>query len=157
MSNTLTNPSGPYTGSLYQPGLPPGLYEERVPVVRPVLVHLDTAAFIGLAQRGPVNTPVRITSLPQFHTLFGDALDGLLLPQAVGAFFANGGRRCVVVRCMDMAKARTAQMTLPDAVYVVDQGTALESACRIIILEDQLKEALRQNAEHEQQSQSDTV
>lgn len=28
---------------------------------------------------------------------------------------------------------------------MVDQGTALESACRIIILEDQLEEALQQN------------
>jgi DNA-binding transcriptional MerR regulator len=30
---------------------------------------------------------------------------------------------------------------------LVDAGTALESACRIIILEDQLSEALRLNAE----------
>ncbi len=30
---------------------------------------------------------------------------------------------------------------------MVDQGTALEAACRIIILEDQLEEALRQNRE----------
>jgi len=30
---------------------------------------------------------------------------------------------------------------------LVDQGTALEAACRIIILEDQLEEALRLNAE----------
>ncbi|ACZ85060.1 hypothetical protein Aros01_06156 [Streptosporangium roseum] len=30
---------------------------------------------------------------------------------------------------------------------LVDQGTALEAACRIIILEDQLAEALRINAE----------
>lgn len=29
-----------------------------------------------------------------------------------------------------------------------DQGTALEAACRIIILEDQLEEALRQNEMH---------
>ncbi|GAB3066878.1 helix-turn-helix domain-containing protein [Micromonospora schwarzwaldensis] len=28
---------------------------------------------------------------------------------------------------------------------MVDQGTAMEAACRIIILEDQLEEALRQN------------
>ncbi|MEU1756313.1 MerR family transcriptional regulator [Micromonospora matsumotoense] len=28
---------------------------------------------------------------------------------------------------------------------MVDQGTALEAACRIIILEDQLEEALRRN------------
>jgi DNA-binding transcriptional MerR regulator len=30
---------------------------------------------------------------------------------------------------------------------IVDQGTPLEAACRIIILEDQLEEALRINAE----------
>ena len=30
---------------------------------------------------------------------------------------------------------------------MVDQGTALEAACRIIILEDQLEEALRRNEE----------
>ncbi|MBR7825709.1 MerR family transcriptional regulator [Actinospica sp. MGRD01-02] len=30
---------------------------------------------------------------------------------------------------------------------LVDSGTALEAACRIIILEDQLEEALRINAE----------
>jgi DNA-binding transcriptional MerR regulator len=31
---------------------------------------------------------------------------------------------------------------------MVDQGTALEAACRIIVLEDQLEEALRQNEQH---------
>jgi DNA-binding transcriptional MerR regulator len=32
---------------------------------------------------------------------------------------------------------------------LVDQGTALDAACRIITLEDQLHEAQRLNAEHE--------
>jgi DNA-binding transcriptional MerR regulator len=32
---------------------------------------------------------------------------------------------------------------------LVDQGTALDAACRIITLEDQLHEAQRINAEHE--------
>ena len=32
---------------------------------------------------------------------------------------------------------------------MVDQGTALEAACRIVILEDQLEEALRQNQNRE--------
>ncbi|MGY0235942.1 helix-turn-helix domain-containing protein [Longispora urticae] len=31
---------------------------------------------------------------------------------------------------------------------LVDSGTALDAACRIIVLEDQLAEALRINAEH---------
>src|SRR3954447_22780876 len=35
---------------------------------------------------------------------------------------------------------------------MVDQGTALEAACRIIILEDQLEEALRLNEQHRQVS-----
>ena len=38
---------------------------------------------------------------------------------------------------------------------MVDQGTALEAACRIIILEDQLEEALRQNREHQRAHHSD--
>jgi DNA-binding transcriptional MerR regulator len=36
---------------------------------------------------------------------------------------------------------------------MVDQGTALEAACRIIILEDQLEEALRHNEHHRQTPQ----
>ncbi|MCW8103168.1 MerR family transcriptional regulator, partial [Streptomyces tauricus] len=31
---------------------------------------------------------------------------------------------------------------------LVDQGTPVEAACRIVILEDQLEEARRINAEH---------
>ncbi|MFI5672847.1 MerR family transcriptional regulator [Streptomyces sp. NPDC051704] len=33
---------------------------------------------------------------------------------------------------------------------LVDQGTPVEAACRIVILEDQLQEAQRINAEHQQ-------
>jgi DNA-binding transcriptional MerR regulator len=39
---------------------------------------------------------------------------------------------------------------------MVDAGTALEAACRIIILEDQLEEALRQNEQHQHERQSGT-
>ncbi|GIF45280.1 MerR family transcriptional regulator [Actinoplanes xinjiangensis] len=34
---------------------------------------------------------------------------------------------------------------------MVDHGTALEAACRIIILEDQLEEALQHNQNHQRQ------
>src|SRR3954453_9398442 len=37
---------------------------------------------------------------------------------------------------------------------MVDAGTALEAACRIIILEDQLEEALRQNENYHRQQES---
>ena len=39
---------------------------------------------------------------------------------------------------------------------MVDQGTALEAACRIIILEDQLDEALRQNQKYQLQQETGT-
>jgi DNA-binding transcriptional MerR regulator len=35
---------------------------------------------------------------------------------------------------------------------MVDHGTALEAACRIIILEDQLEEALHHNEHHQQRT-----
>jgi len=35
---------------------------------------------------------------------------------------------------------------------MVDQGTALEAACRIIILEDQLEEALHHNENHHERT-----
>ncbi len=37
---------------------------------------------------------------------------------------------------------------------MVEQGTALEAACRIIILEDQLEEALRQNEIHQRRQET---
>jgi len=37
---------------------------------------------------------------------------------------------------------------------LVDEGTALEAACRIIILEDQLEEALRENENHRRQRET---
>src|SRR4051794_756157 len=37
---------------------------------------------------------------------------------------------------------------------MIEQGTALDAACRIIILEDQLEEALRQNENYHRQQES---
>ena len=37
---------------------------------------------------------------------------------------------------------------------MVEHGTALEAACRIIILEDQLEEALRQNEKHQREQEA---
>ncbi|WP_284187167.1 hypothetical protein, partial [Zoogloea oryzae] len=100
-------------GSLWRPGLPPGIYEERPAVATRQRVRLDVAALIGLAERGPVNTPVVIDDARQFEAIFGRALPGLQLPLAVRLFFANGGRRCVVVRCVDHVNIRTTRLLVP--------------------------------------------
>ncbi|GAA1272150.1 hypothetical protein GCM10009646_69080 [Streptomyces aureus] len=42
----------------------------------------------------------------------------------------------------------------PPARELVDQGTPIEAACRIVILEDQLEEAQRINAEYRRAAES---
>ncbi len=103
-------------GAPYRPGLPPGVYEARAAAPAPGSVRLDTAAFIGLAERGPLNTPVAVESPAGFAAVFGGARPGLHLPRAVAAFFAEGGARCLVLRCMDHRNARTARFELPGLV-----------------------------------------
>lgn len=102
-------------GAAWRPGLPPGVYEARATATAPRLVRLDTAAFIGLARRGPPNTPVPVESPAGFARVFGEAAPGAeaVMPRAVAAFFAEGGRRAVVVRCIDHRNARTARLELP--------------------------------------------
>ncbi len=100
-------------GSLWRPGLPPGIYEERPAVATRPRVRLDVAALIGLAERGPVNTPVVIDDARQFEAIFGRAVPGLQLHLTVRLFFANGGRRCVVVRCVDHVNIRTTRLLVP--------------------------------------------
>ncbi len=101
------------TGAAWRPGLPPGVYAARAIRAAPRLVRLDTAAFIGLARRGPLNTPVPVESAAEFAQVFGAPAPALAMPQAVAAFFAEGGRRCVAIRCMDHLNARTARFRLP--------------------------------------------
>jgi hypothetical protein len=70
---------------------------------------MDVAAFIGLSERGPVSTPVAIDSWHDYLSVFGEPGGGRLLADTVHLFFANGGRRCVVVRALSYA-----QPSLPD-------------------------------------------
>uniref|UniRef100_UPI0035B3C7C9 hypothetical protein n=1 Tax=Zoogloea sp. TaxID=49181 RepID=UPI0035B3C7C9 len=134
-------------GSLWRPGLPPGVYAQQPAVAARPLVRLDVAALIGLAERGPVNTPVAIDDVRQFEAIFGRARSGLNLPLAVRLFFANGGRRCLVVRCVDHANIRTARLVVPGLVALQggtrrqvriaarnpgSWGNRLEVRCRLV-------------------------
>jgi phage tail sheath protein FI len=88
----------------------PGVYVERFDADPQRLTprRTDVAGFVGIAARGPLHTPIRIESLRQFTTQFGDPLAFSYLAYAVAGFFANGGRRCWVVRVADAAAARPA-------------------------------------------------
>jgi hypothetical protein len=66
-------------------------------------VRLDIAGFVGVALRGPVDTPVVLRSWSDYERRFGgferpDNGPDRLLPYAVQAFFAQGGSRAYAVR-----------------------------------------------------------
>lgn len=133
----------------------PGVYFLAPEPPQPALLPpLDTAAFVGFAERGPLNLPVAVEDPGAFAAVFGGDLPlaverhsrqellgsppgggaGLSprsgqtvyanLPRCVQAFFANGGRRCYVVRVAG-ARAQSARFALPGMVAL---GTAASPA-----------------------------
>ncbi|MGW1076942.1 phage tail sheath subtilisin-like domain-containing protein [Streptomyces sp. NPDC002537] len=80
--------------------LSPGVFvEESAGGSRPVEgVGTAVAAFVGFADQGPLNEPVRITNWGQFNKTFGEFADGYYLAHSVYGYFANGGGTCYVVR-----------------------------------------------------------
>lgn len=91
--------------------LHPGVYvEEKSSGVRPIEgVSTSTAAFIGVTAKGVPNKATFLTTWRAFVTKFGDVTrDGPYLPYAVEQFFANGGKRCYIVRALSDASAKLA-------------------------------------------------
>jgi len=78
----------------------PDVYYERVDAQAPAVnpLRTDITGFVGLAERGPVDTPTPIESWRQFESHFGGFSGIGYLAYAVRGFFENGGRRCWVVR-----------------------------------------------------------
>lgn len=99
-------------GARWRAGLPPGVYEDIVAPAAPQDVRMDVVAFIGLCERGPVGVAVPVDSWSDMLARFGQPGGGRLLPQAVQLFFANGGRRAVIVRALDYSAAITARFRL---------------------------------------------
>lgn len=70
-----------------------------------------TAAFVGRALRGPLNSPVLIKSFGEFRRCFGDTWTRSSLGPSVLQFFEHGGLRLYVVRISN--NARGAMICLP--------------------------------------------
>ncbi|MFL5626848.1 MAG: hypothetical protein ACJ788_14790, partial [Ktedonobacteraceae bacterium] len=92
---------------MYNGRLPGVVCETALPTQAEGPLRLDITAFVGFAERGPVDTPTPVEDISQYQEVFGGDLllasqDGkpvyANLPGAVRAFFDNGGRRCYVVR-----------------------------------------------------------
>jgi uncharacterized protein len=77
----------------------PGVYIDEVQTAQPIQgVGTSTAAFAGVASKGALDTPTKITSWEAFQATFGTAVPGFYLWYAVRGFFENGGTVCYVVR-----------------------------------------------------------
>jgi phage tail sheath protein FI len=78
----------------------PGVYIDEFAPGAPIQgVGTNTAAFIGVAARGIIEEPTKVTSWDQFKTTFGpDPVPGHYLWHAVRGFFENGGQVCYIVR-----------------------------------------------------------
>jgi hypothetical protein len=106
--------------------LPGVVCEAALPVSPENPLRLDVAAFVGFAERGPLDLPVAVEDISQYQAVFGNDL--LLartskgqpvfanLPQTVRSFFDNGGRRCYVVRVADDTIARANRFRMPGLV-----------------------------------------
>src|SRR5215475_6413267 len=80
--------------------LTPGVYIEEIERgPRPIEgVPTSTAAFLGLAERGPIK-PRLVTSYREYQRNFGGVFDpNAFLPYAASGFFENGGKRLYVCR-----------------------------------------------------------
>ncbi|GAB89348.1 phage tail sheath family protein [Gordonia rhizosphera] len=83
--------------------LSPGVYVEEVDSgSRPIEgVGTAVAAFVGLAEKGPFDTPTLVSNWTQFTTNFGGFMANTSLAQSVFAYFQNGGGNCYIVRIGD--------------------------------------------------------
>ena len=107
----------------------PGVYYQSVDAgglpVTPF--RTDITGFVGLAERGPLDTAVPLESWRQFTSWFGSFTTAGFLAYAVRAFFENGGRRCWAVRVASTDLAGGAQVA-----SAVLSGAASGPALRVL-------------------------
>lgn len=85
--------------------LSPGVYVEEVDRGSKPIEGVGTAvaAFVGFTAQPPADdpsdpSPRLVTNWGQYTSLFGDFVEGALLPHAVYGYFNNGGGSCYIVR-----------------------------------------------------------
>ncbi len=108
--------------------------EEEEPRVRTIqAVQTSIVASVGITERGPIATPVLVTSEPEFNAIFGRFTANSDLPHGVRGFFENGGQFLWIVRTVHFtdpaipatATAVLATLTLQTAVTGPTAGSVL--------------------------------
>ena len=106
----------------------PGVYVQEVSSgVRPIeAASTSTAAFVGLAEKGPDDEARRITSWTEFQRHYGSYVDESYLAESVFQFFNNGGRQCYVVR-ITRSDAVTASTTAENREATPEAGVRFDA------------------------------
>lgn len=96
-------------------------------------ISTSTAGMIGIAERGPMNVPILVSSWEQFVKKFGGYINDSYLAYAARAFFDNGGSVLYVIRVAHYANP-TDKSTLTaqgSSITIPDRNTIANSALTI--------------------------
>jgi hypothetical protein len=106
----------------------PGVYVEEVSGgVRPLqIASTSTAAFVGLAQMGPDDDVLRVTSWTEFQRNYGAFISDGYLAHSVFQFFNNGGQQCYIVRVV-RTDAATASVTVQNRASAPVDGLVISA------------------------------
>ncbi|MGW5363818.1 phage tail sheath family protein [Actinopolymorpha pittospori] len=101
----------------------PGVYITEVPSGNRTVTGVATSitAFIGVAPRGPIDTPVTISNFSEFERAFGGLARTSGLGYAIRDFYLSGGGSAIVVR-IARDDAIAAQLDLGGVLTLVAHG-----------------------------------
>lgn len=110
--------------------LSPGVYVEEVSSGSKPIAGVGTAmgAFLGIAQKGPIDKATLITSWSQFETVFGGFISGAYLAYSVYQFFNEGGASCFVVRTVKHTDPGAGNWSKTSSASTLSLGSAVANA-----------------------------
>lgn len=79
----------------------PGLYLRGIETPPAPPLESGVTGFVGIAERGPLNSPQPLTGWSEYVDTFGGLVEFGYLADSVFGFFRNGGEKCWVVRIAD--------------------------------------------------------
>jgi phage tail sheath protein FI len=90
----------------------PGIYvTEQQYSLNPLRIDTQVlAGFVGITEKGPLHTPVLISSFDEYLKNFGAFDTAGNLPLSVYSFFKCGGSQCIIVRAANEKHAKKAQI-----------------------------------------------
>jgi phage tail sheath protein FI len=99
----------------------PGVYIQELSSGSRTITGVSTsvALFIGMAEQGPMDTPVRVLSLTEFERTFGATNSLGELHDQVTQFFLNGGATAWIMRIANGAVAASVTLSAEDTTAVL--------------------------------------